>query len=268
MVDRLTVLNLLRVLVPSLYAAGACGYLAAFARNKPLYSWVRPTLLWGIAAHVGLFAALYAVRGHFPASTVFEGLVFSSLAVSMFHFGMERAHGEAAFGAFLWPVNLALTCVAVLFLDRGEPLPRALVSPYFVYHVTAFFVAYACFLFSFAVSVMYLLQYRAIATRTLGPLYHRMPSLDVMDRSIMRADAIGLGLMLMGLALGYVWLELSASSTTVTMKAGFAILTSIAYFSEHILRNGQGWTGRRTCYISMVGFVLVILTLLVGRHGY
>lgn len=263
-------LTFLRLAVPVLYAVGALGYMLAFARNTDrLYNWVRPALVFGVLSHLLLFCALFLDRGHFPASTVFEGMVFSSLALSVFYFGMERAYREISYGAFLWPVNLLVAAGAVGMLGRGDALPRAMVSPYFVYHVTFFFLAYACFVFSFVVSIMYLLQYRAIASRRLGSFFHRLPALDVLDHSIMRADAIGLGLLLMGLALGYVWLEFApGAGVKVPAKAAFAILTAGVYFSEHVLRNGKGWSGRRACYLSMLGFAMVLLTLVVGRHGY
>jgi ABC-type uncharacterized transport system permease subunit len=83
-------------------------------------------------------------------------------------------------------------------------------------------------------------------------------------------DAMGLGLILLGIITGFLWLEAfnMAASANIPVKAGFIILTFIVYLSEHLLRINKGWKGQRACLISIAGFLLVLCTLIVGRHGY
>jgi ABC-type uncharacterized transport system permease subunit len=130
-------------------------------------------------------------------------------------------------------------------------------------------MAYACFFFSFNISVMYLLQHHQIKNRHLGAIFQRLPSLDSMDTTVTRTDALGLGFFCIGLVSGYLWMDsIAVSGNTMNIKIGFSILVFIAYLAEHLLRIGKGWKGKRACVISIAGFILVLCTLLIGRHGY
>lgn len=263
--------QVLRFIVPLVYALTAAGYLSAFIRDtKSIYRRIQPALVLGITLHALLLVLFGVSEGRFPFATVFEGLFFCSLGVSVLYFSMERGLHEPSFGAFLWPVNFILSATSALLLDKGHALPRAMMTPYYVFHVAFFFMAYACFFFSFTVSVMYLLQHRQIRGHRLGPIFQRLPSLSAMDRAIMRCDALGLGLFLLGFVMGYVWLELVLGPTATRMgvKIGFAGLMGVVYLAEHILRIGKGWQGARTSMMSIAGFVTVVMTLLAGRHGF
>jgi ABC-type uncharacterized transport system permease subunit len=116
---------------------------------------------------------------------------------------------------------------------------------------------------------MYLLQHRQIKSHRLGGLFKRLPSLSDMDNSVMRVDALGLGLFILGTATGFLWMEIVVGIPThISLKIGLASLVLIAYLGEHLLRIGRGWTGQRACVMSVAGFVFVLVTLLAGRHGF
>jgi hypothetical protein len=85
----------------------------------------------------------------------------------------------------------------------------------------------------------------------------------------MRLDALGLGLLLLGIIMGFLWLYVGMGVPgRMSMKIGFILLTAVTYLAGHLLRIGRGWKGQKACFISIAGFILVICTLLVGQHGY
>jgi ABC-type transport system involved in cytochrome c biogenesis permease subunit len=90
-----------------------------------------------------------------------------------------------------------------------------------------------------------------------------------MDESVMRVDALGLGLLILGIATGFLWMEIVVGvPARISLKIGLSSLVVIAYLTEHLLRIGKGWNGQRACLISVIGFAFVLVTLLAGRHGY
>jgi HemX protein len=266
-----TILNILRFAVPALYAAVSLGYGVAFLRNQPApFRWSKRLFIAGVVLHTLLVCCLALQQKTFPFETVYKGMFLGSWVMAILLLAGLRTLKETAFGAFLFPAIFALTSVAVIFLNQGIPLPRLMRSYYFVTHVSLLFTAYACFFLSFVISIMYLLQHHAIRSHSLGHfLYQRLPSLETMDHAVMQADALGLFLLFMGIIMGLLWLHVSAAPASVIMlKIGFTILTAIVYLSEHVLRIGKGWEGQRASALSILGFALVIGTLMVGRHGY
>lgn len=270
MVSLSSVILLLKILVPLVYLGVASGYLIAFIKNQHATISVFKIILFiSTVLHGLLFFLLYLSRGYFLAATVFEGMFFCSLILSLLYIAVENLIKENSYGVFLIPINVILVIVSLLYLDHGEKLPLAKMSIYFLPHAAISFMAYACFFLSFTISVIYLLQFREIRNRHLGAFFKRLPALVTMDESVKRIDALGLGLLIIGIIFGYLWIgELGAQPPGMSIKIGFTNLIAIIYLMEHVLRLGIGWQGLKACYISIIGFIFVILTLCVGRHGY
>jgi ABC-type uncharacterized transport system permease subunit len=136
-------------------------------------------------------------------------------------------------------------------------------------HTWILFASYTCFLLSAITSVMYLVQHHLIRSRSLGSFYERLPALEIMDQVIMRSDALGAALLLIGIVMGFLLINSTGiKPPNLNIKISFAMLAAVTYACEHILRVGIGWKGQRACYVSIFGFSLILLTLLAGRHGF
>jgi ABC-type uncharacterized transport system permease subunit len=262
--------SVLRILIPCLYLATAAGYIAHFAQSsKKLYTWVKPVFLSGIVLHLILFIILFYRRGTIPLSTVFEGLFFCSLILSALYLLMEHVVKETCYGAFLLPVNFIISVIATVYLYTGKQLPDSMNSVYFISHASFLLTAYACFFLSFIISVMYLLQFNEIKKRHLGHLFKRLPALENMDISVARLDALGLSLLFLGIVVGFLWLDLLPDNIyRMHLKIGFTVLAGIVYLFEHLMRVAKGWKGQRATMVSIAGFIFILITLFVGRHGY
>ena len=260
----------LRVIVPLLYGVAAAGYVAEFYKNRDRhFSWTTFSFIAGIFFHFVLLAVFFLVQNRLPYDTAFRGLLFITFVASILFFGMDHFLGEIRYGAFLFPLIFAMTGLSTAFLNRGIPLPKQLHSFYFVIHATLLFLSYSCFLLSFVISCMYLVQHWQIKSHRLGGLFRRLPSLSDMDEAVKHVDALGLGLFILGIATGFLWIEMvTGIPSRISFKIGLASLVLITYLTEHLLRLGKGWNGNRACWISVVGFVFVLVTLMAGRHGY
>jgi ABC-type uncharacterized transport system permease subunit len=270
MVDLEFLVQSLRVIVPLLYGIVAAGYVAEFYKNRDRhFSWTTFFFIAGVCFHFLLLVVLFLEQNRLPYDTAFRGLLFIAFIASILFFGMDHFLGEIRYGAFLFPVIFIITGVSAAYLNQGMPLPVRLHSFYFVMHATLLFLAYSCFLLSFVISCMYLLQHRQIKSHRLGGLFKRLPPLSDMDESVMRVDALGLGLLILGIATGFLWMEMVVGiPARISVKIGLSSLVLITYLTEHLLRIGKGWNGQRACLISIIGFAFVLVTLLAGRHGY
>ena len=262
--------RILSLALPLLYALVSVGYGAMFLRKPSRLSpWVRLGLVSAVSAHVGLLALTGLRHQRFPFASVSEAVLFWGLAVSLLCVALQWLQKEYAFGVFVFPANIVITGVAAAFLGRDSTLPTAFVSHWFVLHVLLSLCAYACFFVSFILSVMHLLQYYRIRRKRIGPLVHGLPSLAMMEDTIMRADGLGALLLLMGTVVGFLWLEfLSGLAQYPHAKINLSVVTIAVYGSGVLLRVLRGWRGWGPSLLSIAGFILVLLTLSVGSHGY
>jgi len=260
----------LRIAIPGLYFIAAIGYITQFLQlSKSLSLWVKPIFYTGLVFHILLFALLFLKRGILPLFTVFEGLLACSLILSILYIITEYILSETCYGAFLQPVNSVISLIASVYLFAGKPLPDSMTSPYFIFHVMVLAAAYACFFLSCSISIMYLLQYNEIKNRHLGYLFKRLPALENMDISIARIDALGLALLFIGIVIGFLWLDIESDNPyRMNLKVWFSVLTAAVYLFEYIFRVSKGWKGQRTAMISILGFIIVVINMLIGRHGY
>ncbi len=260
----------LRMVLPILYACVAFGYVWAFVKNsESLPRIVHVALYAAVLLHATLLAVIGLHYTRIPFATIPEALLTISFLFSVLYLGLQVILDEHRYGALALPVNfLALTAGSAL-LGRGSALPSAFVSGFFVTHALTTFSAYACFFLSFVLSTMYIAQHRQIKDRQLGPLFQRLPALSIMDDSVMRIDAVGAGLLLLGIVAGGFWIPAIPGDFEIPVtKIVFAVLTLVLYSTELGLRILRGKRGIVPCAISIVGFVFVLFTFSVGSHGY
>jgi ABC-type transport system involved in cytochrome c biogenesis permease subunit len=128
--------------------------------------------------------------------------------------------------------------------------------------------AYASFALACMIGITYMLQFKEIKAKHLGFFYQRLPSLQVLDRMNHVAIVIGWIFLSVGLVVGFVWAaqakSYAAGSPQVqAMSLGdpkilVAIVCWIIYSFELFAARLIGWGGRKTAYLSLIGFSVVM----------
>lgn len=180
--------------------------------------------------------------------------------------------------AFISPVAFILMgCAALLPKDINQQLMPALQSIWFNIHVSLTVIAEGAFAIAFAVSIMYLIRtYRTFGTKSpKSSLTQRFPSLETLDDINYKAVSIGYPLFTIGaLIAGSIW----ASRAWGTFwgwdpKEVGALIIWIFYTVYIHARFVKGWKGKRAAWMSIIGFVMTILSffgnlILGGLHAY
>lgn len=262
--------TVLRILLPVLYAGVAFGYASTFVKNREVVPRIVTIAMFtALVLHAALLGLIGLHFDRIPFATVPEALLTISFLFTILYAGLQSILHEHRYGALALPVNFLVMTSGSALLGRGSALPPAFVSEYFVAHALTTFSAYACFFLSFVLSIMYITQHRQIKDRQLGPLFQRLPALSIMDDSVMKIDAVGAGLLLLGIIAGAFWTRSMPGGYELPVtKIVFALLTLTVYCIELILRMFRGKRGFAPCLVSIAGFVFVLLTLAVGSHGY
>ena len=223
----------------------------------------------GVLLHVqGLALAL--VLDDVPLRSMTEGLGVLALAVVL---GREIWGRRPRMGALrrllLGLAVLLLAIASVAPSPTGEPLRF---SPFFLLHIGLVLTGFAGFALTFSMSALYLIVRRRLKAKRLSDI-GRLPSLDTLDRLIVRTMGFGFAMLSAGMGVGFTW----ALTQDVDLQRGdfTAMLTVLVwawYAAGLAARALVGWRGRVVAIFGVGGFAvfLVITTvglLVSGWHG-
>jgi ABC-type uncharacterized transport system permease subunit len=160
-----------------------------------------------------------------------------------------------------------LAAVAAFFslqLQPANALPAASqADPLFLFHTTVATVGMAFLGVSFAMSVLYLIQDRALKTRKTLVLLERLPSLERCDQIGFRSLIFGFALLSLGIGTGLVInTEIYQRVWVWGAKTTFPVLAWLVFAAILVARTSLGFRGRKSAYLTITGFALGVLTVI------
>jgi ABC-type uncharacterized transport system permease subunit len=129
-------------------------------------------------------------------------------------------------------------------------------------HVGLVLAAFAGFTLAASLAALYLLEERRLQRHAPDILRLKLPSLVVLERLTVRTIAISLPLLTVGLVAGFIRLRDEGKGADTLMAA--TMVAWLVYAGLIALRT----TGRRTAYLALIGFAIVIVArvVLAGSH--
>jgi ABC-type transport system involved in cytochrome c biogenesis permease subunit len=259
----------LHVIPLALYAAAFLGYLWHFARRDASAGRLATTLLVAaILAHTFLVGMQTMEAGHVPVTNASSAISTFVWLLALAYLYAEMTTDERAMGAFITPLLVVLQFIPVVnpgIEDRADVLR----GPLFGVHVSSLLLAYASFALASVIGVTYVLLFKEIKARHLGFFYARLPSLQVLDTMNQRAIVFGWVFLTAGIVFGTIWAgearTYAAGDPRVQAmslqdpKIAVALVCWAVYSFEVFAARRIGWGGRRTAYLSALGFAIVLL---------
>jgi ABC-type transport system involved in cytochrome c biogenesis permease subunit len=244
-----------------LYALAAAGYLVTFAR--PRHARAATFGYWLLGAAFAVHAVSIGLAcGEFGGAEFFTlrgGFVMLAWLVAGAYLLLQRAYGMPSVGAFVLPLVLVVL-VPALFGSAGNPgvAPDTIRRPSVGVHIFTAVGGVALFGLAFGVALMYLLQEREVKGKRFGALFSRLPSLDALDRLNQRLIRLGFLVFTVALLAGAV-------TANAVWKTAWSwdpqIVRSVlvwALYGAMVQLRHSGWHGRRYAVLTLVGFVLVM----------
>jgi len=232
-------------------------------------------LVVGFIIHSLALTWRYIEAGYTPITNLYESLSFFAWSIVGIYLLLYIKYRLDVLAAFISPLAAALMILASIFPKDILPLAPVLRSFWLPLHVTLAFIGNAMFTLAFAAGVMYLIQERQIKSKRIGPFYHRLPSLKVLDDLNYRCLTFGFPLLTLGIITGSVWAESAwGSYWTWDPKETWSLITWFLYAALLHGRLTVGWRGQKAAVLAIVGFVALIFTflgvnlLLSGLHSY
>jgi ABC-type transport system involved in cytochrome c biogenesis permease subunit len=257
-------------LVPfALYVAALGAYILHFARRQPSVGRAATTLLTaGALSHTFVVGMQTMEVGHVPVTNAASAISTFVLLLVLAYLYTEMTTEERAMGAFILPLAVALQAIPA-FRPMPEDRAAVLQGPLFGLHVSSLMFAYASFALACVIGITYMLLFKEIKAKHLGFFYARLPSLQVLDSMNQQAIAVGWACLTVGLVVGAIWAGQAPSydprvqaMSLQDPKIFVAVVCWIVYSFEVFAARRIGWGGRRTAYLSAVGFAIVLLNFL------
>jgi cytochrome c-type biogenesis protein CcsB len=217
----------------------------------------------GFVIHLTFTVARYLEAGHTPITNLHESLSFFSLAVVGVFIAFERKYHVFILGSFVTPLALLLLVASSLYSSKIPLLPPALKSNWLFVHTSLAFLSYATFAVAFGAAIMYLIQEHFLKKKRLGPLYQKLPSLDVLDEINYRCLTFGFPLLTIAIITGAIWAETAwGTYWSWDPKETWSLITWFIYAALLHGRLTTGWRGRRAALLSIIGFFVLLFTFL------
>ena len=253
----------------ALYIAALVAYALHFARRQaPVGRTATTLLVFATLAHTFVIGMQTMDVGHVPFANASAATSTFVLLLALAYLYVEMTTDERAMGVFILPLLAALQVIPAV--NPGHEERAALLSgPLFNLHVSSLLFAYASFALACMIGITYVLLFKEIKAKHLGFFYTRLPSLQVLDSMNQKAIVVGWVFLTVGLVIGAIWTaqvrgtapgdpRVQAMSLQ-DPKILVALVSWAIYSFQAFAARRIGWGGRRTAYLSALGFVIVLL---------
>lgn len=211
-----------------------------------------------------------------PWSNWFESFSFFGLVIVIEYLIIQWKRETPILGLFITPLAFASMVMAINspFGTQIPNLPPALQSYWMAIHVPVMFTSYAAFSNAFGVGLAYLLQEYQLKSRHPSSMMFRLPALDDLDNLIYRIIWVAFPLLTLGVLLGARWAyDAWGRYWGWDPKETWAFITWLTFLIYLHMRIVVGWRGRKSAYLSLFGFLVVMMTYigvnyLSPLHGF
>ncbi|HEV2288572.1 MAG TPA: cytochrome c biogenesis protein CcsA [Candidatus Acidoferrales bacterium] len=245
-----------------LYAASFACYAGGLFRDR---RWIGrlATLLLILGLVVHYFALLERSRviHAVPYDDLYGSMSLFAWLVALTYLGLEILHRQRAVGSLVVPFVIFWLVVAVAVAPSAIHHAPVGDEALFALHITIGIWAYAAFAISFLLSLVYLFQNRVLRGGRLGLAFWRFPPLEVLERMSRSSVWIGLVLLLVGTALGFVWEHHLTGQFAVADPKVLVTLAVVVIYAIYLsVLRAPAWRGARAAFLCACNFVLVLFS--------
>jgi len=260
----------------SLYLLGTLGYILFIVfQIKPMARISFGLLFLGFLTHT-LTIGLWTIQtGYFPVYNLRESLSFFAWAIIGVYLLIQVRFNIMVLGSFLSPLAAVMMISSSFLPHQIGPVNPLLQNIWLMIHIVTIFIGNGVFAVAFLAGIMYLIQERQIKSKHLGPLYRRLPSLEVLDALNYNCLILGFPLLTLGMLSGSIFAQYTLGTFwRWDPKEVWSLITWLLYATLLHGRLVAGWRGRRSALISIVGFLILIFSflgvnsLVKGYHSF
>lgn len=222
-------------------------------------------LLWlAFLSFVGMMIFRTVAASRVPFANMYEFTLLFVGFVLIFSLFLRRTITSQLFDLAVALLLLVLLAISSTITADLRPLMPALQSNWLHVHVATAVIAYGAFAVAFCLGIVYLSKLPSSASE-----------LKQIDQRIYRLVVFGFTFLTLVIITGAVWAEQAWGKWwSWDPKETWSLVTWIVYAVYLHARNTREWKGRKTVWMVVIGFLVVLFTLfgvsvlLPGLHSY
>ncbi len=243
------------------YAAGLLYALVALTRTSEILSKIALHASYlGMVFHLVSLTEAIVQNGQLASASVHNSeslLAFLVMVVFMIAYLVYKTTTP---GIVIFPLVFLLTFVAATgqqpFVFSSDVVRRGWLDV----HILMIFTGYAALFLSFGASILYLMQERALKSKSGSGMFSRLPSLQVIDDIGYKSLMLGFPFMTLGLLAGIVVAESTYKRLDFSdPKILLSVLMWAVYLLMVFTRLTAGWRGRRAAWLASAAFATAIV---------
>ena len=245
----------------ALYLAAALMYLRYFFYvDRRSGQWASRLLVAALLCHFATLAARILHLGYLPIATVFDALSFSGFIIALAYISIEKFSRDISMGAFISPLVVLGEVLSLLFFTPSHTLPSMFKSHWFEIHVSCSMFAFSAFTIAFIGSILYLVLHSEIQRKRPGHFYSRLTSLEQLDLVNLWGALLGVIFLTAAIFTGFRWMrEIQSDRLRLDARIVASWFTFFVYVGELLIRRLTRVRARTLSYMSIAGFILVVL---------
>ena len=256
------------------YAAGLVYALVALTRTSETLGKIALHASYlGMVFHLVSLTEAVVQTGQLASASVHNAeslLAFLIMVVFMLAYMVYKTTTP---GIVVFPLVFLLTFVAATGQQPLVFTSNAVKHGWLALHILMIFTGYAALFLSFGASILYLIQERALKSKSSSGLFSRLPSLQVIDDIGYRSLMLGFPFMTLGLIAGIVVAESTYGRIDfLDPKILLSVLMWVVYLLMVYVRLNNGWRGRRAALLASLAFVAAIVAWVAnyfsGMHRF
>jgi cytochrome c-type biogenesis protein CcsB len=210
----------------------------------------------------------YVETGHVPVQNLHETLSSFGWAVVGVFLILQVKYHLMVLGALVAPLATLSVVIASML-----PRPPVELAPFVkglwrTLHVGTLIVGNAAFAIACFAGILYLIQEKAIKGKRPGFFFRRLPSLKLLDSMGYASLIVGFPMLTFGIITGVIYAQMVRGRFwTWDPKEILAGITWLVFAALLHERLAVGWQGRRAAIMTIVGFVILLLTFFLFFLG-
>jgi len=234
--------------------------------NRSAAARVGSTIALAAAAALQLAAIVIYARttGRLPMSNLADYLMVLGWLVLVGYLVVNARWKVPALGMVLPPMAFFLSVLGIVLPQKHSVTEPVMASKgILLFHTSLSTLGMAAFFVAAAMSLVYVLQDRALKRKQSGPWLRRLPSLHKADKAGLEALVWGFPLFTVGIVTGIGLLAMDQDNVKMAFtKPLFPILAWAIFAVVLGARLARGFRGRKAAYLTITGFVLGLLTVI------
>ncbi len=255
--------DLLNISLPILYLFTIFLYGLAFFLDEPFGLRNRTRFLVGtLIVHFVYLVSRTILTGHPPTTDVFEIMTVVAFTIGIAYIYIEMKTKVKETGMFILSLALMFQVVSAAFIKLQVQINPIIKSSLLGLHVVSAMLGYSALAISAVYGGLYLMMYHEIRTNRFGIVYRKLPDLKTLERLSFISIVFGFIFLSIVILVGYVWLPKTIDDFSYSdPKLIITDIVWVIYFIALVSKKAMRWTGRTVIIVSMVGFVLTLVSM-------